>query len=308
MRKTCLNEIYNLAKQDKRILFLGSDIGVGTLSEFQKEMPSRYFMEGVSEANIIGIMAGLAMNGKIPYLNTIAVFLTRRCYEQLLLDVAMHNLKIRIVGSGGGVVYSPLGATHLAFEDIAIMRAVPNMTIVAPCDAEEMKRLMPQSVDYNGPIYIRLGKGGDPIVSSSDNPFEIGKAILMREGDDVLIVTTGIVLKMALDASILLEKKGIKTGVLHIHTIKPIDKNAIIKAACKVNAVITLEEHTLIGGLGSCVAEIIAEACFVPAIKFARVALPDVFPSQYGSQASNLQYYGITTDKVVSLANSLIGV
>ena len=131
MRKTCLNEIYKLAKQDKRVIFFGSDIASGTLAQFQKEMPDRYFMEGVSEANIIGLMSGLAMNGKIPYLNTIAVFSTRRCYEQILLDAAMHNLKIRIVGSGGGLVYAPLGPTHLAFEDISLMRIIPNMTIIA---------------------------------------------------------------------------------------------------------------------------------------------------------------------------------
>ncbi len=228
MRKTCLEEIYKLAKQDKRVIFFGSDIAAGTLAQFQKEMPERYFMEGVCESSIIGMMAGLAMNGKIPYLNTIAVFLTRRCYEQILLDAAMHNLKIRLIGSGGGLVYAPLGSTHLAFEDIALMRAMPNMTVVAPCDAEEMKRLMPQTLDYNGPIYIRLAKGGDPIVSSPDKPFKIGKAILMREGKDALLVTTGITLKIALDAVLMLEKKNISASVLHIHTIKPIDRKAIL--------------------------------------------------------------------------------
>ncbi|MDP2278463.1 MAG: transketolase C-terminal domain-containing protein [Nitrospirota bacterium] len=305
MRKTCLNEIYKLAKQDERVLFFGSDIGAGTLSEFQREMPDRYFMEGVSEANIVGMMSGLAMNGKIPYMNTIAVFLTRRCYEQILLDAAMHNLNIRIVGSGGGVVYAPLGPTHLAFEDIAIMRAIPNMTIVAPCDAEEMKRLMPQTLEYEGPIYIRMGKGGDPVVSSPQNPFKIGKAILMKEGTDVLIVTTGIVLKNALDASNILEKNGISSEVLHVHTVKPIDRDAIVNSAGKVRAVITVEEHSAIGGLGSAVAEIIAETCFNPSKKFSRISLPDIFPPKYGSQESMMRFYGITTDKIVSTADSL---
>lgn len=308
MRKACLNEIYELAKQDERVMFFGSDIGAGTLSQFQKEMPERYFMEGVSEANIVGMMSGLAMNGKIPYLNTIAVFLTRRCYEQILLDAAMHNLKIRLIGSGGGVVYAPLGPTHLAFEDIAIMRAIPNMTVVAPCDAEEMKRLMPQTLNYEGPIYIRLGKGGDPVVSSPEKPFEIGKAICMTEGTDLLIITTGVVLKNGLDAAGILQKSGISTEVLHMHTVKPIDRNAVMHSAKKVRAVITVEEHTAIGGLGSAVAEIIAEACFDPSKKFLRIALPDVFPSKYGSQDAILKYYGVTTERIVSEANLLIGV
>lgn len=306
MRKTCLNEIHKLAKQDKRVLFFGSDIGAGTLEQFKKEMPDRYFMEGVSEANIIGMMSGLAMNGKIPYLNTIAAFLTRRCYEQIFLDAAMHNLKIRLIGSGGGLVYAPLGSTHLAFEDIAILRAIPNMTIVAPCDAEEMKRFMPQTLEYDGPIYIRLGKGGDPIVSSSDKHFEIGKAILMQEGKDILIITTGIGLKLALDASDILEKKGISAGVLHVHTVKPIDKKAILEAGNKVSAIATVEEHSIVGGLGSAVSEIITEAAFSSAKKFSRIALPDVFPEQYGSQQSLMKFYGITTDKIVCTTISLL--
>lgn len=305
MRKTCLNEIYKLAKQDKRVVFFGSDVAAGTLVDFQTEMPERYFMEGVSEANIIGVMSGLAMNGKIPYLNTIAVFLTRRCYEQVLLDAAMHNLKIRLVGSGAGVVYAPLGPTHIAFEDIALMRVIPNMTIVAPCDAEEMKRLMPQTIDYEGPIYIRLGKGGEPVVSLSKNPFEIGKAILMRDGGDAFIISTGVVLKLALDAAELLKEIGISTGVLHVHTVKPIDRAAIINAADRVKAIITVEEHSAIGGIGSVVAEILAETNFATGKKFAKISLPDAFPSLYGSQESIMESYGITAEKIVSAVNTL---
>jgi transketolase len=306
MRKTCLDEIYKLAKKDKRVLFFGSDIASGTLEQFKKEMPERFFMEGVCEANIIGMMAGLAMNGKIPYLNTIAVFLTRRCYEQILLDACLHNLKIRLVGSGGGVVYAPLGSTHIAFEDMAIMRAIPNMTIVAPCDAQEMKRLMPQTLEYDGPIYIRLGKGQEPIVSSPDKPFKIGSAILVREGGDVLVITTGIVLKLALDASEVLKKRGIEMAILHLPTVKPIDREAIIRAVSKVKVVLTVEEHSLIGGLGSAVAEVVAEAGFSPARKFSRIALADNFPKQYGSQDTLMAYYGITVDDIVLAANSLL--
>ena len=306
MRKACLNEIYRLAKQDKRVVFFGSDIAAGTLAQFQKEMPDRYFMEGVSEANIIGMMSGLAMNGKIPYLNTIAVFLTRRCYEQILLDAAMHNLKIRLIGSGGGLVYAPLGPTHLAFEDISLMRSIPNMTIVAPCDAEEMKRLMPQTLDHEGPMYIRLAKGGDPVVSSTDKEFKIGKAILMNDGRDVLVVTTGITLKLALDAADELKARGIGLKVLHMHTVKPIDSEAFMKAASGVKAVITVEENSVAGGLGSAIAEIMAEACFAPAKKFLRIGLPDIFPSRYGSQEDLMKSFGVTKDSIVSASLRLL--
>lgn len=306
MRKTCLNEVYKLAKQDRRVIFFGSDISAGTLSQFQNEFPDRFYMEGVSEAHIIGMMSGLAMNGKIPYLNTIAVFLTRRCYEQVLLDAAMHNLKIRLIGSGGGVVYAPLGPTHLAFEDIAIMRAIPNMTIVAPCDAEEIKRLIPQTLEYDGPLYIRLGKGGETVVSSPDKPFRIGKALLMREGDDALLITTGITLKPVLEAAGILEKKGISTEVLHVPTIKPIDVDMILKSTNKVKAAVSVEEHTIIGGLGSAVAEILAEASFNPSKRFLRIALPDDFPSQYGSQAGILKSYGITSEDIASSVIKLL--
>lgn len=305
MRKTCLNEIYNLAKKDERVLFFGSDIGEGTLDQFKREMPDRFFMEGVSEANIIGVMSGLAMNGKIPYLNTVGVFLTRRCYEQILLDAALHNLNIRLVGSGGGVVYAPLGSTHLAFEDIAIMRAIPNMTIVCPSDAEEMKRLMPLTLDHKGPIYIRLAKGGDKIVSSPDKPFEIGKAIKVKEGNDILLITTGITLGLAIEASYNLDSSGIKAGIIHMHTVKPVDQKAVIENVKSAGAVITIEEHTRIGGIGSAVAEIVAEERF-PSLKgFARISLPDSFPSKYGSQSSVMQHYGITSDNIVLKAKEL---
>src|SRR5437870_247971 len=177
MRKTCLDQVYELAKKDERIFFIGSDLGFETLKEFKKEIPGRFFVEGVSEANLVSMSAGLAMEGKIVYANTIATFLSRRCFEQIVLDMAVHHTNVRLIANGGGVVYAPLGPTHLAIDDIAILRAVPNMTIVAPCDAEEMKRLMPLTVDYAGPIYIRLAKGGDPIVSSEKIPFVIGKAM-----------------------------------------------------------------------------------------------------------------------------------
>jgi transketolase len=305
MRQTCLNMVYELAKKNERIVFIGSDLGFGTLNRFKEEMPERFFMEGVSEANIIGMAAGLALEGKIPYVNTIATFITRRCFEQIVLDLCLHNVNVRLIGSGGGLVYAPLGPTHLAIEDMAILRAVPNMTIVAPADADEMRRFMPLTVEHKGPIYIRLAKGNDPIVTTDDVPFRIGKAIPMRQGSDALMITTGVTLKIALAASACLGERGIDAAVLHVPTIKPLDVDTILMYAAQVPVVVTIEEHTLIGGLGSAVAEIIAEAGFNPAKRFKRIGIPDVFPDEYGSQDGLMARYEITTEAVVAVIDQV---
>src|SRR5947209_506257 len=147
MRKVCLDMVHELARKDERIFFIGSDLGIGTLKQFKAEMPDRFLMEGVSEANVVGVAAGLALEGKIVYVNTIATFLTRRCFEQVALDLCLHKVPVRLIGNGGGMVYAPLGPTHMAIDDLALFRALPGMTILAPCDAEEMRRLMPLTVD-----------------------------------------------------------------------------------------------------------------------------------------------------------------
>jgi transketolase len=298
MRKTCLDMVYELAKSDRRIFFVGSDLGVGTLDRFKAEMPDRFFMEGVSEANMIGLAAGLALEGKIVYANTIATFLTRRCFEQVALDLCLHDVRVRLIGNGGGLVYAPLGPTHLAFEDIAIFRALPRMTILAPADANEMRRLMPLTVDHPGPIYIRIAKGGDPIVTDDRVPFRIGTVYPMREGSDALIVSTGVMLKRALDAAKLLEAAGIDAAVLHVPTVKPLDQAIILDYAERVPAIVTVEEHTIVGGLGSAVAELLAEADFSSVKRFKRIGIPDVFPDQYGSQDTLLARYDITVQNI----------
>ncbi len=300
MRKTCLDMIYNLALEDERIFFIGSDLGIDTLNPFKENIPERFFMEGISEANIIGMAAGLAMEGKIPYVNTISSFITRRCFEQIVLDLCLHNVNVRLIGNGGGMVYAPLGPTHMAIEDLSIMRSIPNMTVIAPADADEMMRLMPQTVDHPGPIYIRLAKGYDPVVTTNEKPFEIGKAIPMYFGQDALIITTGITLKLAIDAAEWLNIEGIGATVLHMPTIKPLDIDAIIQYSAEIHVIITIEEHTITGGLGSAVAEIIAEADFDSPKRFKRIGLPDVFPDGYGSQASLMERYAITKEDLVS--------
>lgn len=306
MRETCLDQVYQLAKADPRVVFIGSDLGVGTLKKFKEEMPERFYMEGISEMHVVGMAAGLALEGGVVYVNTISTFLTRRCFEQVAVDVCLHNLDVRLIGNGGGLVYAPLGPTHLAIEDISIFRALPNMTIVAVADAEEMKRLMPQTVDHDGPIYIRLAKGYDPVVTNDSVPFRIGKGLAMREGRDVLLVTTGITLRVAQEAAKMLALEGVECAILHMPTIKPLDEEQLLALAGPAKAVLAIEENTIIGGLGSAVAEVIAEAGFSPGKKFKRIGIPDVFPDRYGSQANLMDYHKINTDAVVSTVWALL--
>ncbi len=299
MRRTCLNSVYDLAQRDERVVFVGSDLAPGVLEDMKQKMPDRWFMEGVAEQHVVGMAAGLAMEGFIPYVNTIATFLSRRCYEQIVLDLCLHRLPVRLIANGGGVVYAPLGPTHLATEDIAILRCVPNMTIVAPCDAEEMARFMSVSLDWPDPIYIRLAKGGDEIVSHEQNGFVIGKAITLREPGEVVFVTTGIMTQRALAAAEVLEKQGIQAGVLHMHTVKPLDKQALFQATAGVELIVTAEEHALAGGLGSLVLETLNDAGHTGGPKVVRLGLPDAFASQYGSQDSLLQSWRLDSDALV---------
>lgn len=298
MRRTCINMVYELAKKDPRIIFVGSDLGAGLLDDMKADMPDRFFMEGVCEQNLIGMAAGLAMEGYIPYVNTIATFITRRCFEQVAVDVCLQNLPVRLIGNGGGMVYAPLGPTHMATDDIAIMRALPNMAIVAPVDADDMKRFMAATPDWPGPLYIRLGKGGDKIVSREKDGFEIGKANLLREAGEVLIVTTGVMASRALDTAEMLDEEGIACGVLNMHTVKPLDEKTLLDLAAKVKLVVTVEEHSRIGGLGSAVTDALVEnlGTVLPAIH--RIAIPDVFPEDYGSQDSLMQHYGLQAPEI----------
>src|SRR5437879_842384 len=246
MRKACLDAVYKLAKQDPRVVFIGSDLSPGLLGEMRREMPERWFMEGVAEQNVVGMAAGMAMEGLVPYASTIATFFTRRSFEQVAIDCCLHNVPVRLVSNGGGLVYAPLGPTHLAIEDIAIMRALPNMTVVACCDAEEMKRFMDQTLDWPGPIYIRLAKGYDPIVSLPELGFTIGKAIVMREAAGargrVLIVTTGVATTRALAAAEALAADGIECTIMHMHTVKPLDTDALLRHARTADLVVTVED------------------------------------------------------------------
>ena len=278
--QTSLDCVYELAKKDKRIIFVGSDLGPGVLDDFKKNIPDRFFMEGVAEQYIIGMSAGLAKEGFIPYVNTISTFITRRCYEQVAIDLCLHNLPVRLIGNGGGLVYAPLGPTHLAIEDISLMRSIPNMTIISPCDANEMKNLMMQTANYKNPIYIRLGRGGEEVVTNSVTNFEIGKGILLKKPKEVLIISCGTMTQKSLKVSNILSEQNIEAGVLHINTIKPIDQEKIINNSKNCKLIVTLEEHLRTGGLGSSVLECINDNNKNYMEKVLRIGLEDKFPEQ----------------------------
>ena len=302
MRKRSIDMVYELAKRDERVVFIGSDLSPGLLGEMKKAYPDRYYMEGIAEANIIGMAAGMAMEGFLPYVNTIATFITRRCYEQVAVDLCLHDLPVRLLGNGGGYVYAPLGPTHQAIEDIAIMRALPNMTVTAVCDAEEMTRLMTASLDWPHPIYIRLAKGGDPIVSREENGFAIGKAIDMSDdaGDaDALVVSTGVATGAALDARKRLADQGVRCRVLHVHTVKPLDAQAVVAAARGLRLIVTVEEHSVIGGLGGAVLEALADTgAPIPPVR--RLGIRDEFATHYGNQQKLMDAWGINADGIVA--------
>lgn len=310
MRRTCINMVHELAKRDDRVAFIGSDLSPGLLAEMQAEFPDRYFMEGVSEQSIIGMSAGMAMDGFTPFVNTIATFITRRCYEQVALDLCLHDLPVRLIANGGGLVYAPLGPTHLAVEDIAIMRALPNMAVLAVSDADEITRLMEASLDWPHPIYIRMGKGGDPIVSEASRGFEIGKGIVMsgdQAGDsDVLLISTGIMTARVLEAAAMLEADGVRVVVLHLHTIKPLDDELICTLARRAGRVVTIEEHFVQGGLGSAVAECLSASADAskPVL---RMGIPDMFPDKYGSQDDLLAYFGLDIASIYSHTRDYLG-
>ena len=303
MRQTCLNMVYELAKRDERAVFIGSDLSPGLLANMQKEMPERWYMEGITEANVIGMAAGMAMEGHVPYVNTIATFITRRCYEQVAVDLCLHNLPVRLIGNGGGLVYAPLGPTHLAIEDIAIMRALPNMTVTAACDAKEIVRLMNCTLDWPGPIYIRLAKGGDPVVSREELGFAIGKAIPMRRARTkraIVLMATGVMTTNCLKAAELLAKDGIDVSVVHFHTIKPLDEEAVLEFARDAELVATVEEGVKIGGFGSAVADVMIEQLSTSMPPLLRLGLPDEFPHNYGLQDDLLDIYGLMPGQIAA--------
>jgi transketolase len=276
--------VYELAKQDERIVFIGSDLGAGVMEDFKREMPDRFFMEGIGEANMVGMAAGMALSGKIVYCHTIATFLTRRAFEQVCIDVGLHQANVRLIGAGGGAVYAPLGPTHLAVDDIALMRTIPGMTILAPCDAVDMEELMPDTVEQPGPIYIRLGRGGDPIVPKPR--YDLCSL-------DAVIIATGTTSQLAREAA---GRLGV--SYLHVPYLKP-----FLLPAAPFQLVVTVEDHRVIGGLGSAVAEGLMESGWRGQLK--RIGYPDCFPHGYGTQDEMRARYGISVEGIVDAVRSM---
>jgi len=293
--------VYELAQQDERIVFIGSDLGAGVLEDFKREMPDRFFMEGIGEANMVGMAAGLALSGKIVYCHTIATFLTRRAFEQVAIDVGLHRANVRLIGAGGGAVYAPLGPTHLATDDIALMRTIPGMTILAPCDAVEMEALMPQTVEHQGPIYIRLGRGGDPVISNLTRR-PIGSFGVWYRGEGPLFVTTGTTAQIGLEVA-----TRVGGSMMYMPTVKPINAAGLMSGASFTKHVVSIEDHSIIGGLGSAVAEVLAESGYTGTFK--RIGYPDVFPHGYGTQDEMRARYGLTAEAIVAaVKGSHVGV
>lgn len=280
MRAACLNAIRDLAKRDPRVVFIGSDLSPALT---KSETPDRWFMEGVAEQNMIGMAAGMAMDGLMPYCNTIATFITRRCYDQVVVDLCMHNLPVRLIGNGGGLVYSPLGPTHLAIEDIAIMRALPHMTVVAPCDAKEMVEVMEASLGYPGPMYIRLARGGEEIVSDqSDRSFAMdARPLRVERRSAVTFMSTGVMAQNCLKAAVELSAFDIECSVIHFPMIKPLDWNAVVQFQ-GTRLTVTVEEGSVSGGLGTAVSEVLMsrDGCR-PVL---RMGIGDCFPASYGTR------------------------
>lgn len=304
MRNAFTEAICEVARQDPRIVFLVSDIGNITFDCFRREFPERFLNVGVAEANMIGVSAGLALAGKIPIAYTIASFEVFRAFEQIRDDVCYQNLPVKIVGVGGGLAYSTLGPTHHTVEDVAMFRAVPNMTILCPADPIEAKLLAFAAVERSGPVYVRLAKAGEPRVHAAEIPIRVGQAIRLTDGEDVTLIATGVLVWRALKAAQTLRAEGVHAAVLDMHTLKPLDERAVTDAARRTGAIVTLEEHSLYGGLGGAVAEVIAEQA--PGAHLKRLGLPDRFCSEYGTQDYLLDRAGLSVEAVARAVSEFL--
>lgn len=278
MRDAFISSIYKATEKNKNVMCLVGDIGAFLLRDYIKEFPKNYYNLGVAEANMVGVASGLAMSGKIPFVYTITPFVTARVYEQIKVDVCYNNANVKLVGVGAGVSYSTMGSTHHSLDDIALLRVLPNMTILSPADPEEAEEAILAASRHKGPTYIRITLKADDL-DYKKSPFKIGKARVVTEGSDVAIIATGEMVKVAMDAAGILKTKGINASVVNMHTIKPLDVQLIKKLIGKVRAVITIEEHSIIGGLGSAVSAIVAEN--IKKVRFKSMGFRDDFVKEY---------------------------
>ncbi|MFC1815186.1 transketolase family protein [Thermodesulfobacteriota bacterium] len=299
MRNAFAHELTALAAEDPRIVLLSGDIGNRLFNPFKKECQQRFFNCGVAEANMTGMAAGMATCGLRPITYTIAPFNTVRCLEQIRVDICYHNLSVIVVGVGAGLSYAGLGGTHQACEDIALLRVMPNMTVICPGDATEVRLALRAAVIYGGPVYIRLGKKNEPAVHQEPPPFEIGKGIVVRRGSDVCIMSTGNILPIAIEAAVHLEAKGISTQVVSMHTVKPLDLDLLKLSFNTFDVIATVEEHSLIGGFGASIAEWMSDQ---PPLKgrLCRKGISDNFIRRVGDQNNARKALGLTASDIAA--------
>lgn len=296
--------LVELGKINPNIVVLDADLAVSTkTSLFGKAFPDRFFDMGIAEQDMISTAAGFASCGKIVFASTFAVFASGRAWDQIRVSVAYTRLNVKVVVTHGGITTGEDGATHQSTEDIAIMRALPNMTVLVPADAIETLKIIKELVKVHGPSYVRLSRGSTPLIYNDDNyEFKIGKGVIIREGKDATVIACGIMVAQALIAAEELEKEGIGVRVVNMHTIKPIDKELIVRCAKETGAVVTAEEHSIIGGLGGAVSEILVENTVAPMV---RVGTKDMF-GESGKPEELLEKYGLTPKEIISAVKSVI--
>ncbi len=288
------NTLVELGKENKQIVVLDADLGGSTMGKlFETEYPDRHFEMGIAEANMTSVAAGLAQTGKIPFTNSFAVFAGGRAYDQIRQTIAIGMLNVKICGSSSGMSDFGDGATHQAIEDIAIMRAIPNMTVICPADANETAQAVKAMVDYSGPCYLRLNRNDYENVTTEDKPFVIGMPEVLKEGSDIVVFATGIMVGKAIEAAEEL-KDRISVKVVNISTIKPMNKDAILGIVKDCKAVVTVEEHSIVGGLGSAVSEVLCKEC--KPIEY--VGVNDTFGSSGHNYEDVLNYYGLTKEHI----------
>ena len=303
MRNAFADELTKLGNDDPRVVMLSGDIGNRLFDKFKDKHPSRFFNCGVAEANMMGVAAGMAMNGLRPVAYTITPFVTTRCLEQIRTDVCYHEAPVTIVAVGAGLAYSGLGPTHHACEDISFLRSIPNMVVICPGDAFEVRGALRAAMQQDHPVYIRMGKKGEPVVHKGPiADFRIGKAITISEGSDVCLLSTGNMLPEAIEAAHKLKDKGISAEVVSFHTVKPLDEEKLKQAFARFKLVATIEEHSLIGGFGAAVSEWLVDSETKPK-KFLRFGTPDAFFKKSGEQEYAREVLGLTghqlADKIV---------
>lgn len=303
-RKVICDTLLELAQEDRDIMVLASDSrGSAAMAPFAAAYPEQFVEVGIAEQNIVGIAAGLAHSGKKPFVTSPACFLSMRSIEQIKVDVAYSATNVKLVGISGGVSYGALGMSHHSVQDIAVARAIPGLDVMLPADRHETKRMIEALVQRSGGVYLRIGRNPvEDVYESDDYEFEIGKAVTMRRGSDVTIIAAGETVRVALDAEALLRKAGVSCRVLNMHTIKPLDEAAIIAAARETGRIITVEEHSIFGGLGAAVAEVVVQHAPVP---MKLLGIPDE-PAIAGTTAEVFRHYGITASNIRQVALDLL--